>query len=219
MLKLCFTLISLIGFGYSADDQPELTQEMKELGLKPYLSKQEIDQRIYLVDDKQWEENLTKARNAFSEIEQLKKVRGEVKELIPLYWNLSKMYDYGPANKLLRFSFSRGDFGLKQNLDWGLYLGSMPQDEYDMNLIRRDVIGSAEFLTEEVAKNSKEDYPGSGRSSCGEETLPNMSFGSAGSTPPKQTHFETQPVSHIETPSVITHQTEGLRRRHTLGQK
>jgi hypothetical protein len=185
ILNLFFVLISAISLGYTAEDvQPPITTEMTQLGLTPFPARKETIQRTYLVDDKRWEENLTKARNRFSEIEQMKCKNGETKELIPLYWNLSQHYDYGPANKTLCFSFTAGDFGLKENVDWGLFFGSRPQDEYDMNLKRRICLSNAELSDDDEIENPRELHEKSGHSSSAEETFANDSFGSEGSTPP-----------------------------------
>ncbi|CAO5675013.1 MAG: hypothetical protein NEHIOOID_01398 [Holosporales bacterium] len=145
--NLSLVFVSVIGLGCGTEDnQPPFTTEMTALGLTPFASKRETIERIYLVDDEQWGENLEKARCLFGEIEQLKRKNGETKELIYQYWSLSQQYDYGPANEILRFSFSAGYFGLTKNIAWGLFFGSKSQDEYDMDFKRRACLSYGDSL-------------------------------------------------------------------------
>jgi hypothetical protein len=216
--NLSFVFVGIIGLGWGMeDDQPPLTPEMTKLGLAPFASRRATIERIYLVDDEQWGKNLEKARDLFAEIEQIKRLNGEMKELIPLYWNLSQQYDYGPANKTLRFSFTAGDFGLEENIDWGLFFGSKPQSEDNMLFKRRAYLSYGDSLFDNASDddNDAEHHEKSSHSSSTEGTLPNGSFASRGSTPPKVGEAaESVPLLYGLSSSVNPPKADGLRRRN-----
>lgn len=172
-----------------SNDQPPLTEEMQSLGLTPFVERNEHIKNIYLIDDKTWSQYLITAREEFKAIEKRKTDEGEKKELIPLYWSLSMQYDYGPANDVLSTAFCLQGFELTENLDWGLFFNSKPSDEYDMNLQRAAYISDRDYyLGTKSPHNADHFHPDDHEHrshSSGGETVPNDSFSSRESTPPK----------------------------------
>ncbi|CAO4838820.1 MAG: hypothetical protein CNLJKLNK_00860 [Holosporales bacterium] len=124
---------------FSSNECPEFTREMMELGLRRFPIRAEQIVSIYLCEDDVFDRKVEDAHQQFQTIEMLKKERGEKKSLIPLYWELSRNFDFGPANDILAKIFRRGLFEMEKNREWSLFFGNFaerPNSVRSMNLWR-----------------------------------------------------------------------------------